>query len=84
MGNGAGKLSRYDGYGVVLLFSNFQHIVRTYDGRQSYVWSAEQGDQHMRHTYKHTIPSRILIAVTFKPAAANWGQSHTTRERTTL
>jgi len=28
---------------------SLQHIVRTYDGRQSCLWSAEQGEQFMRH-----------------------------------
>ena len=37
----------------LLLFTHIQHIVRTYDSRQSCLWSAEQGDQMkiiMRHT----------------------------------
>ena len=30
---------------LLLLFNHTQHIVRTYDSRQSSLWSAEQGDQ---------------------------------------
>ena len=42
-----------------LLFTHIQHIVRTYDSRQSCLWSAEEGDQMkiiMRHTHKNTKP----------------------------
>ena len=30
---------------LFMLFTNIQHIVRTYDSRQSCLWSAKRGDQ---------------------------------------
>ena len=46
---------------LLLLFSRVQDIVRTYDGRQSCMWSTEKGNQYIRHIFKHTTPSRLFI-----------------------
>ena len=46
---------------TLLLFSHIQHIVHSYDGRQSCnLLSAQQGNQYMRYTYP---------AVNFQPTA---------------
>ena len=70
---------------VVCLFTHIQHIVRTYDSRQSCLWSAEQGDQMkiiMRHTHKYTKPLPAdLTCSTFQSAAADGGRSISHRKR---
>ena len=39
---------------LLLLFTHIQHIVRTYDSRQSCLWSAEERDQMKKHHEAHT------------------------------
>ena len=39
---------------VLLLFTHIQHIVRTHDSRQSWLWSAERGDQNEKNHEAHT------------------------------
>ena len=57
-----------------------QHIVRTYDSRQSCLWSAEQGDQ--MKIMRHTKPlSTYLTSSTFQSAAADGGRSTSHRKR---
>ena len=70
---------------LLLLFTHVQHIVRTYDSRQSCLWSAEQGDQMkniMRHTHRHTKPlPAYLTSSTFQSAATEGGRSISPRKR---
>lgn len=67
---------------MLLLFPHFQHVVRTYDGPQSCLYSAKQEKLCMMHTYKHTSSSpHIYRAVTFEPVIADGGQARTTKQK---
>ena len=46
---------------LLLLFTYIQHIVRTYNSRQSCLWSAEQGDQYKHEAHIDTqTPSHLF------------------------
>lgn len=72
--------------GLFRYFSHFQRILRTYDGRETCVWSAAQRKHYVRSIYKHTstIPPDMYMqmysAVTLQPTAADGGDSLNARE----